>query len=276
MSKRTDLSDRNFDSIELVDRPWFPYLCTEVEHWQWRTQGEAHYTLWMALAGTGYLSCAGRTYQIRPGSFFVFSPGQAITAMHTSGPRVTRFSAHFQPVRGGRRLKGVSGLPLLGGQAEPLTQVQGRIDALMRLAISREAGDQLSRGLYELLRDLMAGDPGTGAAGLSPAVGEAIRLFREQAAGVDSIEALARRLGVSRSHFDREFTRQVGQAPRQFLIQCKMIEARRYLESSQLRVGEIAEALGYRDIYFFSRQFKQQVGLSPLNYRRSLRNKEAN
>jgi len=36
-------------------------------------------------------------------------------------------------------------------------------------------------------------------------------------------------------------------------------------------VGEIAEALGYKDIYFFSRQFKQLVGVSPVQYRRGLR-----
>ncbi len=84
------------------------------------------------------------------------------------------------------------------------------------------------------------------------------------------MDGFARSLGISRSHFDRAFSHLVGKPPKQFLLNCKMIHARRLLESSSLRVGEIAEALGYRDIYFFSRQFKACCGLSPVNYRKSL------
>jgi AraC-like DNA-binding protein len=54
------------------------------------------------------------------------------------------------------------------------------------------------------------------------------------------------------------------------LVSCKMIEARRYLESSEMRIGEIADRLGYRDIYFFSRQFKGFYGMSPVAYRQRL------
>jgi AraC-like DNA-binding protein len=84
------------------------------------------------------------------------------------------------------------------------------------------------------------------------------------------MDTLARQLGWSRSHFDREFSRHVGKPPNQFLVSCKMIEARRYLESSEMRIGEIADQLGYRDIYFFSRQFKGFFGMSPAAYRQHL------
>ena len=111
------------------------------------------------------------------------------------------------------------------------------------------------------------------SASLDPRVAKAIRIFREDPASVQSMDSFARTLGVSRSHFDREFSTQVGQPPQQFLLNCKMIHARRLLESSSLRVGEIAEALAYKDIYFFSRQFKSYCGCSPLNYRKSLLSK---
>jgi iron complex transport system substrate-binding protein len=94
--------------------------------------------------------------------------------------------------------------------------------------------------------------------------------MRADFAKLESMHALAKQLNCSRSHFDREFTRQVGQPPKQFLLNCKMIEARRMLESSSLRVGEIADELGYRDIYFFSRQFKAFYGSSPKHYRKAL------
>jgi len=264
----------DFDSLQLVDRPWFPYLCTEVEYWQWQTAGEDHFNFWLALAGEGYLSCDGQAFRIQPGSFFIFSPHQNINAAHHAGPRITRFSAHFFPLRLGARLKQLPGLPLLGGTVDSLAVVQRQIDVIMRIALRREDDAMLARKLYELILQaagLSGGLAGAGRAALSPVVSEALRVFREHPASVESIEAFARGLGSSRSHFDREFTAQVGQPPRQFLINCKIIEARRYLESSSLRVGEIAEALGYKDIYFFSRQFKQLVGVSPVQYRRGLR-----
>lgn len=260
-------SGLEFDSIELVDRPWFPYLCTEVDHWEWKTAGDDHFNFWIALSGDGYLSTEGRTYRLKPGSFFVFFPHQSITATHYSGPRITRFSAHFFPRRHGLRLGSGELSPLTGEVADP-AWIQRRIDVIMRLALRREDDTVLALHVHELIREVCGGGSALAGPGLSIRVSEALRRFRENPATVGTIEELARELGTSRSNFDREFTREVGQPPRQFLTNCKIIEARRYLESSHLRVGEIADALGYKDIYFFSRQFKQLVGLSPMRYRR--------
>ena len=204
--------------------------------------------------------------------FFIFSPQQNISAAHYSGPRITRFSAHFHPLKSGERVVDLGkDYRILGQEAQSLPTLQRRIDALMRIAMRREDDAILAEHLYDLIREVCGGVDSSGDVMVHPRVAEAIRVFREDPSSVQSIDALAKQLGVSRSHFDREFTGQVGQAPKQFLINCKIIEARRYLESSQLRVGEIAEALGYKDIYFFSRQFKQSCGMSPVKYRQSLR-----
>lgn len=261
-------TDKHFDAIEVVDRPWFPYLCTEVEHWEWRTSGDGHYNFWMALSGDGYLRCGAQTYRIHPGAFFIFSPHLNISAAHYSGPRITRFSAHFHPLKDGRRVTNVPGLPLLGGEVQSLSLAQRQIDVIMRLALRRDEDAVLAQKLHAFILQCTGASEHWPEVALSGHVAEALRLFRESPASVGSIAQVARRLGVSRSHFDREFTRQTGQAPQQFLINYKIIEARRYLESSHLRVSEIAEALGYKDIYFFSRQFKQLVGQSPMQYRK--------
>ena len=261
-----------FDAIELVDRPWFPYLCTEVEYWQWESSGEPHFNFWVALSGEGYLSCEGQTFAIHPGRFFIFSPNQRIVAAHYSGARITRFSAHFQPLRKGVRLSNVIGLPLLGGDiGEALGVLQKQIDAIMRLAIRRDDDTELSQRLFRLLMQLSDDANLEAESSLDPQVAQAIGIFRESPASVRSMDRLAQDLGLSRSHFDRKFTAATGQAPNRFLLNCKMIHARRLLESSHLRIGEIAQTLGYRDIYFFSRQFKAHYGYAPLHYRQSLR-----
>jgi len=265
------LAELPFDAVRLEDRPWFPYLCTEVEHWQWETKGDGHFNFWVALSGEGYLTCEGQTFKLQAGMFFVFAPGQRISAAHHSGERVTRFSAHFHPISGGFVLKQVPAFPLLGGKVKSLSLLKRQVDSIMRLAFRREDESALAGELYRLIARTCLRERTAAGSLLNPRVAEAIRRFREAPAGVESMDALAADLNWSRSHFDREFSKEVGQPPKRFLLQCKMIRARRFLESSSLRVGEIAETLGYRDIYFFSRQFKSFFGCSPAHYRRALR-----
>ncbi len=40
-----------------------------------------------------------------------------------------------------------------------------------------------------------------------------------------------------------------------------------HLVESKLSISQVADEFGYADIYLFSRQFKEETGLSPRNYR---------
>jgi AraC-like DNA-binding protein len=83
-----------------------------------------------------------------------------------------------------------------------------------------------------------------------------------------SIADLAEHAGYSVDHFSRIFRDVMGQSPRDFQINARIDRARQLLSESSLTVSQIADALGYRDVYFFSRQFKQRTGRSPVEYRR--------
>jgi len=99
---------------------------------------------------------------------------------------------------------------------------------------------------------------------------EIIRLIAALSASpgpLPTVESWARQMHLSTAHFSRVFKASTGQAPRDFLIGARLSQARHLLTETNLAVGEIAERLDYADVFFFSRQFKQKTGLSPLQYR---------
>lgn len=80
---------------------------------------------------------------------------------------------------------------------------------------------------------------------------------------------LAEELRTSESTLRRRFHEATGTSPHGYLLQCRAAEARRLLGETDLPVKAIADRLGYRDVYFFSRQFRQLTGVPPATYRRS-------
>jgi AraC-like DNA-binding protein len=81
---------------------------------------------------------------------------------------------------------------------------------------------------------------------------------------------MARELHWSPAHFSRIFKLVTQQSPRDFLIEVRLSRARQLLAETSLTIGAIAERLDYEDIYFFSRQFKEKSGISPLQFRQRL------
>ncbi len=82
---------------------------------------------------------------------------------------------------------------------------------------------------------------------------------------------MARRFGYSLPHFSRIVRKVLGKTPSAAIIEARIDRAKSLLsmEESTLNIGEIAESLGYENIFYFSRQFKQLTGLSPQEYRRA-------
>ncbi len=83
------------------------------------------------------------------------------------------------------------------------------------------------------------------------------------------VAQLARRLHCSADHFTRLFRVLTGQTPRRFLVTARISAAKGLLQTSSMTVAAIADALGYSDVCFFSKQFLKETGLPPSRFRRS-------
>lgn len=94
--------------------------------------------------------------------------------------------------------------------------------------------------------------------------------MRESLSALPTVKKLAQQSGYSVTHFCELFKTVHGKSPQTYAIDLRMQRARELLAESDQNVSQIAEQLGYRDVFFFSRQFKSRIGQSPLQYRKHL------
>ncbi|MCE9506834.1 MAG: AraC family transcriptional regulator [Alphaproteobacteria bacterium] len=83
-----------------------------------------------------------------------------------------------------------------------------------------------------------------------------------------SLEQWARAVNWHPVHFDRVFKQQTGVTPMRWLNERRMQAARQFLSGTSKTVAEIAEELGYRDPFYFSRVFRRHFGQSPRQCRK--------
>jgi len=82
-----------------------------------------------------------------------------------------------------------------------------------------------------------------------------------------SCEYLATLCDISYSYLQRLFNQKYGVSPKKYIIQLKINYASDLLKSGEYSVSETAKMSGFEDLYFFSRQFKEYVGMSPIKYK---------
>jgi transcriptional regulator GlxA family with amidase domain len=82
-----------------------------------------------------------------------------------------------------------------------------------------------------------------------------------------SLEAPARRVGMSLRNFVRRFKQATGDSPLMYLQKLRIAAAKRLLESDHRTVQEISGAVGYQDVAFFRSLFQRHTGVSPNAYR---------
>lgn len=89
-----------------------------------------------------------------------------------------------------------------------------------------------------------------------------------------SREDVAEYLGISNDYLTASFRREVGMTFVAYLNRYRMNQAKIMLSESLLSITEVAMAMGYSDSSYFSRVFRQHIGVSPEEYRRTHNKKQ--
>lgn len=209
-----------------------------------------------------------------------FAPGESSIAAAGPGPRLTWPSGihclyvHLHPRlvrRIGQTVHGVPGLA-----------VETRF--WLRDPVIRDIGLELhhvvlglpsinARNAHELIIALAHHVVSRHAAKAGPpghigrlSIEEALDAFRENATSWDGLTALAKRSGLTRSHFSRRVRGLTGMTPHAMVLGSR-VEAAKHLLEGRCSLSEVAYMTGFADQSHLTRVFKRLSGITPAAYR---------
>ena len=82
-----------------------------------------------------------------------------------------------------------------------------------------------------------------------------------------TLSEMARKFNLSSGHLSNLFHEETGESFSEYLNVIRLNKAKELLKTTDHKIYQIADQLGFNDAYYFSSWFKKQVGASPTTYR---------
>ncbi|MEM1211589.1 MAG: AraC family transcriptional regulator [Planctomycetota bacterium] len=243
-----------------------PYCISEVD------KRFTYHTLQLMAAGSVRLAYDGEVRDLEGAWVWPAFPGPVIRFhewprqtpwdhryIAFQGPLVEAWDAEGLLLAGPVPVPDVTALQMLSGLFDRLFRAVRSIEPLAQ----RRSVNLLERILLEV-HDLKrrVRVEGAGAQWLALVLAQ-LECFDEE---VD-YPALAAEHAMSRSTLRRRFLEQTGMTPHHYRLQARAAEARRRLGETDQSIKTIAYELGYTDVHYFTRQFKQLTGFTPARFR---------
>lgn len=237
--------------------------------WHWFSPERRYFNLWICLEGIGIMTLNGKEISIYPGMAVLLAPGDLVRGRKTHARLLRNVGMHFLAETEEEKIALFTHCSI-PSQLQHFPLVRELCVYLDYLIFqvredTREEVDGLGAELLKIFLRNLAQGPESVRDQVIRKQADGMRAHPEQFRGG---RALAAEAGLSLAQYARRFQRLFGCSPHEFQIQQRIEKARHLLRESQMRVGEVSEALGYRNLGYFSRQFKEKTGFTPLEIRR--------
>ena len=85
---------------------------------------------------------------------------------------------------------------------------------------------------------------------------------------IKNIEAVSKELSYSKFYISHIFKEKTGMTVMEYITRLKIEKACKLLKENSMSIGEIAQFLGYESSQSFSKMFKNNIGVSPSEYKK--------
>jgi len=281
--------------ILAVSRPEGPYfgrvIHAEADHYaparsrRLPPYRHRHYHIVLVTEGSGFFAIDDAMHPAREGMVFLTSPRQPHQFLNAEGDTTRYAELTFEFLRADGHPLALDFAAMLSAwvrrRCDPLVSralppVQARVLAGAMAALADrglaaprpddlELGGLLAEVLVLVYRMVFerAGVP-------EDPVGRARELIRARYREPLRMAALAAEVGLSPSHFSRRFKKRFGRAPVDYQLDLRLQSACQLLRTSAEPLAGIAAAVGFDDVYYFSRLFRRRMGEPPGRFRRGV------
>lgn len=238
-------------------------------------KGEAHSMYELTYVDRGLLHCVvdGNGYPLKQGQLMLFGPNQW-HMQHTDPDTTVRFLTISFDL-----------------ESDQPTELNDRVfdlsseEAALLKNILREAalndgysGDFIRCNLKLLLLSVLRDSHGRKKRLKTPLalhneniiISRTLQYIADHVYDKLSVELVAKEVGVSTSHLTALFRRQMSISPGEYIRRVKLEESKSLIREGKHNLSQIAALLNYSTIHHFSRQFKDNFGISPSEYAKTL------
>ncbi|MFC3773028.1 AraC family transcriptional regulator [Paenibacillus sp. GCM10012303] len=251
--------------------------------WDWRPAPLGDYDLWYVVSGKGDVRLNGELFPVRQGSCFVFRPGDRIEATQHPDDRLTVIYIHFDvtDLRTGEPCDPESSwLPPGYVYTEDAYPLESRMNEVLEADAEEEESEMRDEWFHCLMKLVLlqlskAGEAGSPETEAEPPIShkqkrlllQTKQYIKEHIASPIDYDEIAKFTGLTPRYLNRLFKRYTGQSLKAYITSTRVERARHLLAETSMTVGQVAETLGYSDIFFFSKQFKKYSGIPPSTLR---------
>ena len=245
------------------------------KEWDWSPPPLKDYDLWYALAGTGNMWLNGELYPIQKGSCFLIRPGDQPQCTQNPDERLQVIFIHFQCESRSANPQITENFPtsytnviethhfevllnrILEIEERNLPWKEAEFDLIMKqvfLLLYRQQSDKAEKNRSTRGKQ-------------SQLIRRVIFYIKEAPGYRISHDELAEKMNLSPEYLSKIFKKNMGISLRQYVTNTRLERALYLLQETSMNVSQTSDALGYGNVHFFSKQFKDRYGHPPSDFK---------
>lgn len=260
------------NSIYITDIGYFPKARY---HYRERENGSNQFILIYCTEGKGWIELGNTNHYIAPNDYFIIPSGYKHRYGANKKDPWSIYWVHFD----GKSLKSnqeSSELPFSKPVHFSVEHIQERIEIFNEIYHTLEKGYSLDNigyansCLWHLLGSFIYHKTfkNNKYKEIPDPIEESINWMQKHIHKNISLTELASIAHYSVSYYSTLFNQKTGYSPVEYFIHLKIQRACQYLDLTNFKIKEIAQLLGYKDPYYFSRLFNKVMGVFPTEYRK--------